>query len=136
MTHLLSWIHFKYSLKGQEASNRLREDNALGNSGDRALCSNCWTVRGTLIQNILDNSELHKFKLGTQLKTLNHIVDEKQVGIKDAITIISSLNASQKLLVSQVLKPVKLILTLPTSNTVSERSCSTLHRFNFTCGHL
>ena len=40
------------------------------------------------------SSELHEFKLGTQLKPLIHIVDEKQVGIKDGITIISSLNTS------------------------------------------
>ena len=77
------------------------------------------------------SSDLHKFKLETQLKTLIHIVDEKQVAIKDAITIISSLNASQKLLVSEVLKLVKLILTVPATNAVSERSCSTLHRFKF-----
>ena len=36
------------------------------------------------------SSGLHKFKLETQLKILTHIVDEKQVGVKDAITIISS----------------------------------------------
>ena len=42
----------------------------------------------------LFSSELHEFKLETQPKTLTHIVDEKQVGIKNAITIISSLNAS------------------------------------------
>ena len=72
------------------------------------------------------SSDLHKFKLETQLKTLTHIVDEKQVAIKDAITIISSLNASQKLLVSEVLKLVKLILTVPATNAVIERSCSTL----------
>ena len=35
------------------------------------------------------SSDLHKFKLETQLKTLTHIVDEKQVAIKDTITIIS-----------------------------------------------
>ena len=35
------------------------------------------------------SSELHKFKLETQLKPLTHTVDEKQVAIKDAITIIS-----------------------------------------------
>ena len=64
------------------------------------------------------NSDLHKFKLETQLKTLTHIVDEKQVGIKDAITIISSLNASQKMLVSEVLKLVRLILVVPTTNAV------------------
>ena len=59
------------------------------------------------------SSDLHKFKLETQLlKTLTHTVDEKHVAIKDAITIISSLNASEKLLASEVLKLVKLILTL------------------------
>ena len=77
------------------------------------------------------SSELQEFKLETQLKTLTHIVNEKQVGIKDAITIISSLNPSRKLLVSDVLKLVKLILTVPATNVVSERSCSTLHRFRF-----
>ena len=49
--------------------------------------------------------------------------DEKQVGIKDAITIISSLNASQKLLVSEVLKRFKLISTVPVANAVIERLC-------------
>ena len=55
---LLSWIHFKYSLKRQEASSRLREDTAPGNAGDRALCSNCWTFRGTLLQRTLNNWSL------------------------------------------------------------------------------
>ena len=32
-------------------------------------------------------SDLYKFKLETQLKTLTHVVDEKQVAIKDAIAI-------------------------------------------------
>ena len=67
------------------------------------------------------SSDLDKFKLGTQLKTLTHIVDEKQV--------ISSLNASQKLLVSAVLKLVKPILTVPATNAFIERSCSTLRIF-------
>ena len=67
-------------------------------------------------------------KLETQLRTFIHIVDEKQVWIKDAIKIISSLNASQNLLVSEVLKLVKLTLTVPAASTVSERSCSTVCR--------
>ena len=53
------------------------------------------------------SSDLHKFKLETQLKTLIHIVNEKQVAIKDVIAIIS---ASQKPLVPEVLKLVKRIL--------------------------
>ena len=69
------------------------------------------------------SSDLHKVKLGTQLKILTHIFYEKQVKTKDAITIISSLNASQMLLVSEVLRLVKLILTVPATNVVSERSC-------------
>ena len=77
------------------------------------------------------SSDLYKFKLETQLKTLTHIVDEKQAAITDAITIISSLNAPGKLLVSEVLKFVKLIFIVPATNAVSERSCSTLHRFKF-----
>ena len=36
----------------------------------------------------LFSSDLDKFKLETQIKTLKNIVDEKQVGIKEAIKII------------------------------------------------
>ena len=68
-------------------------------------------------------NDLDKFKLKTQLITLTHIVHEKQVEIKDAIEIVSSLNASQNLVVSEVLKFFKLILTVLASNTVIERSC-------------
>ena len=45
----------KYSLKREGASNRLREDTAQGNSGNRALWSNRWTVRGTLLQSVVHN---------------------------------------------------------------------------------
>ena len=75
------------------------------------------------------SSELHKFKLETQLKPSTRIVDEKVVGVKDAITIILSLNASQKLLVFEVFKLVKLILIVPATNAVNERSFSILRRF-------
>ena len=70
-----------------------------------------------------------KLKLETKLKTLTYMVDEKQIGIKDVITIISSLNASQMLLVSEVVKLLMLILTVPATNGVSQRLCSTLRRF-------
>ena len=56
------------------------------------------------------------------------LFDEKQVEIKETIKIISSLNASRKLLVSEVLKLVELILLVPITNAVSERLCSTLCR--------
>ena len=66
--NILNWINLsntlwlknhrktiKYSLKRERGSNRLREDTATGNSGDRALCSNCLSVRGALLQAILNN---------------------------------------------------------------------------------
>ena len=71
---------------------------------------------------------MDKFKLETQLTTLTHIIDEKEVEIKDAIKVISSLNASPKMLVSEVLKLVKLILLVPAAHAVSEKSCSSLRR--------
>ena len=59
---------------------------------------------------------------------MKNIVDEKQFGTKEAIKVISRSNASRKLLVSGVLKLVKLILLVPTANVASERSRSTLCR--------
>ena len=56
------------------------------------------------------SSDLEKFKLEAQLKTLTHIVDQKQVGIRDELKIISSINPSQKLLLT---KAPRLILTVP-----------------------
>ena len=47
---------------------------------------------------------------------------------KEAIKIISLLKASRKLLVSEVLKLVKLIILAPTTNVASERSRSALCR--------
>ena len=58
------------------------------------------------------SSDLDKFKLETQLKTLTHTVDEKQVGIK----------------MSEVLKLGKLIFVVLATNVVLKRPCSTLYR--------
>ena len=88
---------------------------------------------GTLAISLLFSNDLDKFKLETQIKAFKNIVDEKQVGIKEAIKFFSSLNASQKLLVSEVLKLVKPILLAPTTNVVSERSRSTLCRVCIYC---
>ena len=60
---------------------------------------------------------------------MTYIIDKKQGGKKDVITIVLSINASQKLLLSEVNKLVKLIVKVPATNAVNERSCSTLRRF-------
>ena len=77
---------------------------------------------------MLFSSDLRKIKLETLIKALENIVDKKRVGIKEAIKIISSLNASRKLLVAELLKLIKLILLVPTTNAVSKRSRKTLCR--------
>ena len=59
---------------------------------------------------------------------MKNIIDEKKVGVKEAIKVISSLNTSPKLLVSEVLKLVNLILLVPATDAVIERSSSTLSR--------
>ena len=82
---------------------------------------------------LLFSNDLDKFKLETQIKTFKNIVDEKQVGIKESIKITSSLNVTRKLLVSEVLKLVKLILPVPTTNAVRERSHLTLCRVCIYC---
>ena len=76
----------------------------------------------TLEISSLFSSDLDKFRLETQIKTLKNIVNRKQGGIKESIKIISSLNPSRKLLMSEVFKLAKLILLVPTTNAVSERS--------------
>ena len=83
---------------------------------------------GHELQQCLRFLAVTQINLETQIKTLKNIIDEKQVGIKEAIKIISSLNASRKLLLSEVLKIVKLILLVPITNAVSERSRSMLCR--------
>ena len=83
----------------------------------------------TLAISLLFSNDLDRFKLETQIKTFKSIVDE----IKEAIKLISSLNPSRKLLVSEVLKLVKLVLPVPTTNVVSERSHSTLCRVCIYC---
>ena len=103
--------------------------NSSGN-GNTAFKSVAWRRfwSWTLAISSLFSSDLDKFKLETQIKSLKNIVDEKQVGIKERIKIISSLNASRKLLTSEVRKLVKLILLVPSTYVVSERSRSTLCR--------
>ena len=60
----------------------------------------------TLAISSLFSNDLGKFKLETQIKTFKNIVDEKQIGTKEAMKNISPLDASRKLLVSEVLKLV------------------------------
>ena len=81
-----------------------------GNTPFKASWRRFWS--STLAIPLLFSSDVDRFKLETQIKTLKNIGDEKQVGIKEAIKIISSLNVSRKLLVSEVLRLVELIILM------------------------
>ena len=102
-------------------------------NGKTAFKSVAWRRFWSWTISFLSSNDLDKFKLETQIKTFKNIVDEQQVGIKEAIKIIWSLNASRKLLVSEVLKLVNLILVVPATNAVSERSHLTLCRVCIYC---
>ena len=74
-----------------------------------------WTLLAT--SSLFSNE--FKFKLETSIKTLKNIVHEKQFETKEAIKIILPLNTSRKLLVSEVLKLVELIIQAPTTTVSS-----------------
>ena len=69
----------------------MREDTALGNFGDRALCSSHYAIRGTMLQGILDNcaafQKLWDVILGgkvvigvqTQMQSFNFFCGPKEV---------------------------------------------------------
>ena len=63
----------------------LRKDTAPGNSGDRALCSDRWAVRGTLLQIILDywavfqgfSDDILKGKVDSEIRGQVTLVQQK-----------------------------------------------------------
>ena len=54
--------------------------------------------------------------------------DTKKFNIEDLISFLKRLDNSQKALLSQVVKIAKLILVMPATNAISERSFSALKR--------
>ena len=77
----------KCSLKREGASSRLRRYTASGNIGDRALCSNWWTVRGTLLRTILENwvvfqefwNDILEWKVDSEIRgQATHVQTQKQ----------------------------------------------------------
>ena len=70
-------------------------------NGNTAFKSVVWRRFWSWTLLSLFSSEVYRFKLETHIKTLKNVVYEKQVRIKEAIKIISSLNVSRKLLVSE-----------------------------------
>ena len=102
-------------------SVEILHQNPSGN-GNTAFKSVAWRIfwSWTLAISSLFSSGLNKFKSATHVKTLKNIVDKKQVEIKETIKIISSLNAFRNMFVSEVLKPVKLLLLVLSTNVAPD----------------
>lgn len=66
--------------------------------------------------------------LQTQLEILASNFSAQSISVLDIIDHLKSMSPTQKCLLSQVLQLVKLILVMPATNTVSERTFSALRR--------
>ena len=69
-------------------------------------------------------SDIHESNLQMQLQTLGSAVHEKVVNIFDVRDYRKKLTPAERLLLNEVTKVMKLILVMPATNAVSERSFS------------
>ena len=69
-------------------------------------------------------SDIHESNLQMQLQTLGSAVHEKVVNIFDVRDYRKKLTPAERLLLNEVTKEMKLILVMPATNAVSERSFS------------
>ena len=69
-------------------------------------------------------SDIHESNLQKQLQTLGSAVHEKVVNIFDVRDYRKKLTLVERLLLNEVTKVMKLILVMPVTNAVSERSFS------------
>ena len=75
------------------------------------------------------NNDFKKSLLETQLPTVQiSLCSEGKLNISEAISKIKSLSRTRKNLLSEVTKVVKLLLVMPATNAISERSFSALKR--------
>ena len=74
----------------------------------------------------LYRSDLDQERLLTQLHILHSNVPKNGVQVNDLIAYLKSLNAVERTLYLEVFKLAKLILVMPATNAISERSFSAL----------
>ena len=74
-------------------------------------------------------SDFEKDKLITQLYLFHtNYPSEKRTCVHDAVAIVKDMSIGEKQLLSEVVKLVKLLLVMPATNAISERSFSAMHR--------
>ena len=73
-------------------------------------------------------ADFHPERLKTQLTVLWSSTDQEMKDVHSTIAFLKSLSSSEKQFYSEVVKLVKLILVMPATNAVSERSFSALRR--------
>ena len=74
-------------------------------------------------------SDFEKDELITQLRLFHaNYPPEKRTCIHDAVSVVKGMSIGEKQLLSQVVKLVKLLLVMPATNAISERSFSAMRR--------
>lgn len=76
-------------------------------------------------------SDIEKSSLSTQLETLRVYIKNNGIGVKtlnDIVSVVRSMKSATKMLFSEVVTVLTLILVMPATNATSERSFSALRR--------
>ena len=66
----------------------------------------------------------------TQLKVIHTSTEKSLTGLDSIVTDLNSLGNAEKVFFSKVIKAVKIILVMPATNALRERSFSALRRLN------
>ena len=77
---------------------------------------------------------VHALEMQLQIFATNFIMEGKKTSIKDILKYLRNISSAQRALLSEICIIVKLILVMPATNAVSERSFSALRRVKtYTC---
>ena len=71
---------------------------------------------------------VHALEMQLQIFATNFIMEGKKTSIKDILKYLRNISSAQRALLSEICIIAKLILVMPATNTVSERSFSALRR--------
>ena len=71
---------------------------------------------------------VHALEMQLQIFATNFIMEGKKTSIKDILKYLRNISSAQRALLSEIYIIAKLILVMPATNAVSERSFSALRR--------
>ena len=72
---------------------------------------------------------VHALEMQLQICATNFTMEGKNTSIKDILKHLRNISSAQRALLSEICVIAKLILVMPATNAISERSFSALRRF-------